>query len=200
MSANPSQAVNSLPTCEQNAENEAKCGFPNEMHREQQREQEHKSADSTANNRDEKSFSKSHSERSISAPIRPRIGIAPPRPIHVAAHRLTADETAATRQSLDSLQAQQSLLDAAGELDDLVAEAVVLAQATQPLQGCKFKSATGHYVQRSGGLLLRRGQAWRWCILEIALGKYLLIVSDPQERPLAAVSMRLSWEPAIAAA
>lgn len=200
MSANPSQAVHSLPTCEQNAENEAKCGFPNEMHREQQREQERKSADSTANNRDEKSFSKSHSERSISAPIRPRIGIAPPRPIHVAAHRLTAVETVAARQALDSLQSQQSLLEAAGELDDLVAAAVALARVTQPLQGCKFSHKTGHYVQRAGGPFLHLGQAWRWCILEIALSKYLLIVSDLQERPVAAVSMYLSWEPAIAPA
>ena len=129
----------------------------------------------------------------------PRIGVAPPRPAP-AARRLTDEETAAVQQSLASLQSQQSLLGHIGELDDLVAVAISLAKLEQPLYGRNFDRKSGHYIQRAGGAFPHRGQNWRWCILEIALSKYLLIVSDVQDVLVATVPMHLSWESAIAPA
>ena len=159
-------------------------------------------------NSDEKRENRNHSFTSTTSPSllasadpqkSPRIGVAPPRPAP-AARRLTDEETAAVQQSLASLQSQQSLLGHIGELDDLVAVAISLAKLEQPLYGRNFDRKSGHYIQRAGGAFPHRGQNWRWCILEIALSKYLLIVSDVQDVLVATIPMYLSWESAIAPA
>ena len=159
-------------------------------------------------NSDEKRENRNHSFTSTASPSllasadpqkSPRIGVAPPRPAP-AARRLTDEETAAVQQSLASLQSQQSLLGHIGELDDLVAVAISLAKLEQPLYGRNFDRKSGHYIQRAVGAFPHRGRNWCWCILEVALSKYLLIVSDFQHVPVVAVPMHLSWESAIAPA